>query len=93
MKDAALYVGYIAFAFLSIKAYYQFQYYRQRRKTGTMFLRWIIVYYALSVLLPITSIPTTEKEFRLKKITNVLLMLFYLCGVIMFVLVYVIYGS
>lgn len=93
MKDIPLYLCYIGFVFLFLKAYYQLQYDRQKRKTGSLFLRWIFGANAFSIILPIISMPNTEKEQRLKKTANIALMLCYVFFVSMFVMVYAIYGG
>ncbi len=88
-----LYLCYIGFAFLLIKAYYHLQYDRQRRKTGSLFLRWIFGAYAFSILFPIVSTPNTDKEQRLKSIANIAVVGCYVFFILTFVFIYAIYGS
>jgi len=93
MKTLPLYLCYIGFAFLIIKAYFHLQYDRQRRKTGSLFLRWIFGAYAFSIMFPIISIPNTDNEQRLKKVANIALVLCYTFFVATLVIVYAVYGS
>src|SRR4051812_13868797 len=77
MKNVPLYLCYIGFTFLMIKAYYHLQYDRQRRKTASLFLRWFLGVYAFSIMFPIISIPNTAKEERFKRIANIALIICY----------------
>jgi hypothetical protein len=91
MKTLVLSLGYIGCAFFLIKAYFHLQYDRQRRKTGSLFFRWIFGIYPLSIPFPILSTPRTDKELKLKKIANTAVVLFYVFFVLTLVMVYVIY--
>jgi len=91
MKNLPLYLGYIGLTFLLVKAYYQLQYDRQRRKSGTLFLRWIFGAYAFSTILPIVSTPKTNKEQRLKSIANIALIGCYVFFILTLVYVYAIF--
>ena len=93
MKNIPLYLCYIGFPFLLIKAYYHLQYDRQRRKTGSLFLRWIFGAYAFSILFPIVGTPNTDKEQRLKSIANIAVVGCYVFFILTFVFIYAIYGS
>lgn len=93
MKSLCLHLCYSGFVFLFLKAYFHLQYDRQRRKTSSLFLRWIFGAYALSIMFPITSIPNTDKERRFKKVANVALVLCYVFFILTLVFVYAVYGS
>jgi amino acid permease len=93
MKSLYLYFGYGAFAFLLIKAYLHLQYDRQRRKTGSLFLRWFFGAYAFSIMFPILSAPNSDKQQKLKKVANTALILFYVFFILTLVAVYIVYGS
>jgi hypothetical protein len=93
MKSLPLYLCYAGFAFLLIKAYFHLRYDRQRRKTGSLFLRWTFGVYALSIMFPIISLPNTDKEQRLKRIANIALVICYVFFVLTFIMVYAIYGG
>ena len=93
MKSLPLYLCYVGFAFLLIKAYFHLRYDRQRRKTGSLFLRWTFGVYALSIMFPIISLPNTDKEQRLKRIANIALVICHVFFVLTFIMVYAIYGG
>jgi hypothetical protein len=93
MKPLYLYFGYISFAFLLIKVYLHLQYNKQRRKAGSVFLRWIFGAYGLSIILPIISTPNTNKEVQLKRMANIALIICYVFFVATLIAVYAAYGS
>jgi hypothetical protein len=88
MKNMSLYLCYIGFAFLLMKAYYHLQYDRQRRKTGSLFLRWIFGVYAFSILFPIVSTPNTNTQQRLKSIANIAIVGCYVFFILTLVFIY-----